>query len=63
MYELLLKEWVRFRHCDDGATLVEYGIAITLAVAVGTVLLGTLAVAINGNMEAAATAMTGTATP
>ena len=32
MREWLMKEYIRFRHCEDGVTLVEYGIALALAV-------------------------------
>ena len=49
MRDVLLKEWVRFRHCDEGVTLVEYGIAIALAVTLGagalTLLAGDIGVA------------------
>ena len=50
----------RFRREDDGATLVEYGIAITLAVAVGTFMLSELGTAITGEMQAACEVMEGT---
>ena len=36
MKDMLLSTWIRLRHSDEGATLVEYGIAIVLAVVVGT---------------------------
>ena len=36
MREALLNLWVRFHHNDEGVTLVEYGVAVALAVAVGT---------------------------
>ena len=45
--KLKLKQVAR---CDAGATLVEYGIAISLAVAVGIAGLTALGAAINGNM-------------
>ena len=38
---------------EAGTTLVEYGIAVTLAVVVGTVGLLALAGAINGNIDGA----------
>lgn len=57
MRELLLKEWIRFRHCDDGATLVEYGIAIALAVTLGAGALTLLAGEIGVAMGAAGTQM------
>ncbi len=50
MRDALLKEWIRFRHCDEGVTLVEYGVAVALAVAVGagalTLLAGDIGVAL-----------------
>ena len=52
----------RFRREDDGATLVEYGIAITLAVTVGTFMLGTLGTAITGEMGEATCIMDDAAT-
>jgi Flp pilus assembly pilin Flp len=36
MGDKLLKLYIRLRHDDRGVTLVEYGIAIALAVALGT---------------------------
>ena len=36
MYDKLLSLWIRFRHDDEGVTLVEYGVAVALAVLVGT---------------------------
>ncbi len=57
MRDYLLKEFVRFRHCDEGVTLVEYGIAIALAVGLGTAALTTLAGEITGAMTAAGTVM------
>ena len=53
MRKLLLNELVRFRDCDDGATLVEYGIAITLAVTLGGGALVALSTAIGGSMTTA----------
>ena len=49
MYDKLLKVWIRFRHDDEGVTLVEYGVAVALAVTVGTVAL----IALSGNITAA----------
>ncbi|MEE9427816.1 MAG: hypothetical protein V3V25_06660 [Paracoccaceae bacterium] len=57
MRDVLLKKWIAFRHCDEGVTLVEYGIAITLAILVGGVALTALATAISGSMGTAAGAM------
>ena len=47
----------RFRQNDEGVTLVEYGIAIVLAVMVGTGALITLAGSVSTNMGQATTAM------
>jgi len=57
MNDYLLKKWIDFRHCDEGVTLVEYGIAIFLAVTVGTVGLLALANQINTSLGVAVTAM------
>lgn len=43
MRTTILKLLSRFRRSDAGVTLVEYGIALTLAVLVGTLALTTLA--------------------
>ncbi len=53
MKDMFLSTWVRLRHCDEGATLVEYGIAVTLAVAVGVTALGLLGTAIIGELNEA----------
>ncbi len=57
MNDALLKLWIRFRHDDEGVTLVEYGIAIALAVAVGTGALLTLGGQINTSLGVAGAAM------
>ena len=49
MYDKLMTLWIRFRHDDEGVTLVEYGVAVALAVTVGTVAL----IALSGNITAA----------
>ena len=49
MYDKLLSLWIRLRHDDEGVTLVEYGVAVALAVAVGTVALS----ALGGNISVA----------
>lgn len=46
MRSVLLKNLRAFCKDDDGVTLVEYGIAVTLAVAVGTLALSSLGTAI-----------------
>lgn len=48
----------RFSRSESGATLVEYGIAVVLAVIVGTGGLIAMANSVNGNMNTANTAMT-----
>jgi len=48
----------RFAKSESGATLVEYGIAVVLAVIVGTGGLIAMANQVNGNMGSATTAMT-----
>ena len=50
MKDALLKKWVAFRHCDEGVTLVEYGIAIALAITLGTAALSLLATDIGTSM-------------
>ncbi len=57
MRDYLLSEWVRFRHCDEGVTLVEYGVAVALAVALGTAALSTLAGDVGTAMAAAGAQM------
>lgn len=57
MYKALIKTWTRFRHNDDGVTLVEYGVAVSLAILVGTVALALLATDIGTAMGAAGDAM------
>lgn len=57
MKDTLLKTWVRFASDDRGVTLVEYGIAIALAVGLGTAALTLLSGEIGTAMGAAGTAM------
>lgn len=47
----------RFSRDEEGATLVEYGIAVVLAVVVGTGSLIVMANQVNGNMGTAQQAM------
>lgn len=42
MYTKILKAFSRLRRDDEGATLVEYGIALGLAIALGAGALATL---------------------
>lgn len=58
----LKKALRRFGRDEKGVTLVEYGIAITLAVAVGTAALSALSTAIEGEMTAATNCIDGTNT-
>ena len=48
----------RFRRDDEGVTLVEYGIALVLAVAVGTLALTTLADDVSAKMTGASVVLT-----
>ena len=48
----------RFRKDERGVTLVEYGIALVVAVTVGTAALGGLATGVTGKMTAANTELT-----
>lgn len=57
MYDKLLSLWVRFQHDDEGVTLVEYGVAVALAVALGTGALLALSDSVGGAMNAAGTVM------
>jgi pilus assembly protein Flp/PilA len=59
MYDKLLTLWIRFRHDDEGVTLVEYGVAVALAVAVGTGALTLLGTDITDAMGAAGVVMPG----
>ena len=51
----------KFRRDEKGVTLVEYGIALVLAITVGGAALGFLAAEVDGQMGAAEVAMGGTA--
>lgn len=57
MYDNLLKVMIRFRHNDEGATLVEYGIALGLAITLGVGALATLAGEVGTSMGAAGAAL------
>ncbi|MCV6824442.1 MULTISPECIES: Flp family type IVb pilin [Halocynthiibacter] len=54
---MILKTFIRLRHDDEGVTLVEYGIAIALAVTLGVGALTTLGGEIGTAMGAAGTQM------
>ncbi|MDH5529833.1 MAG: hypothetical protein OEY05_07325 [Paracoccaceae bacterium] len=57
MYSFLSKKWVQFRHCDEGVTLVEYGVAVAVAVLVGATFGTGIVGEIGGAMTAAGNAM------
>ncbi len=59
MMNFLKKTLARLRKDEDGVTLVEYGIALTLAVAVGTIALGTLGDAVTTQMDDATACLNG----
>jgi pilus assembly protein Flp/PilA len=51
MKEFLKKTFARLSKDEEGVTLVEYGIALTLAVALGTTALATLSDNVGGVMD------------
>ncbi len=53
MKDLLLKTYIRFKHDEKGVTLVEYGVALTLAVTFGAAALTLLGGDIGTAMGAA----------
>jgi pilus assembly protein Flp/PilA len=53
----LMNAWSRFRDCDKGATLVEYGIALGLAVTLGAGALAALAGDVGTRMNDAGEAL------
>lgn len=57
MYDTILKTFIRLRHSDEGATLVEYGIALSLAITLGTAALVALSGEVGASMTAAGTAL------
>lgn len=57
MRDALLNLWIRFRHNDEGVTLVEYGVAVAFAVAAGAIVVATLKPEFQGAMTAAGNAM------
>lgn len=57
MQDFILKTLIRFKTDDRGVTLVEYGIAIALAVGVGTIALTALGTEISTAMGVAGAAM------
>lgn len=59
MRATLMKKLRSFRRDEEGVTLVEYGIALVLAVTVGTATLVGLAGDVQGEMDAACNVMSG----
>lgn len=59
MYDKLLSVWVRFRHNDEGVTLVEYGVAVAVAVGIGALFAGGIIAEFTSAMTAAGNAMPG----
>ena len=57
MRDFFLKTMVRLRHDQEGLTLVEYGIGISLAVGLGTLALTNLGTDIGDSMGAAGALM------
>ena len=57
MMDIFLKTYCRFKSDEKGVTLVEYGIAIALAVGLGTAALTTLSGEIGAAMGAAGAQM------
>ena len=57
MKDLILNLYIRLRHDDEGATLVEYGIALGLAVTLGAGALAALAGDVGASMGAASAAL------
>ena len=60
MRDALKKLFTRFHKDEEGVTLVEYGIALILAVTVGVTVLGGLAGQVNSQMSEACNQMKGT---
>lgn len=63
MYNAFLTAMIRLRSNDEGATLVEYGIALGLAIALGAGALTVLAGDVGGAMGAASSALPGSTPP
>ena len=57
MYDKLLNLWIRLRHDDEGVTLVEYGVAVAVAVGVGAYAVTFLVPGITGAFDAATAVM------
>lgn len=57
MYNAFLSTFIRLRHSDEGATLVEYGIALGLAIALGGGALTVLGNDVGATFGSASTAL------
>lgn len=57
MTKMIRALFLRLRNCDEGATLVEYGVALGLAVALGAGALATLAGDVGDTMGYASDAL------
>lgn len=57
MFQTAQTFFSKFRRDEDGATLVEYGIALTLAILVGGGALAALSGDVSASMSAASTAL------
>lgn len=58
MFDAFRKSLVRIRHNDEGVTLVEYGVALALAIAVGVTALGLLGIEVTAMITATEGVMT-----
>lgn len=61
MMNTFKKAVANFRRSESGATLVEYGIALTIAIGVGATAFGTLSSNTSASVDAAANALPATA--
>ena len=57
MQEKLISLWTRFLRCESGVTLVEYGVAVALAIFVGAATFALLANNVSDAMSAAGSVM------
>ncbi|MCE6951399.1 hypothetical protein LAZ29_10695 [Cereibacter sphaeroides] len=63
MFKFLNTKWKSFSRDEEGVTLVEYGIAVVLAIVVGTGALMTLGGAVEGNLDEATAVMDNNGNP
>lgn len=57
MYDTVLKTFIRLRYSDEGAALVEYGIAFSLAILIGGGAFVALGTGVTGSVDAATAAL------